>query len=138
MWMRVRVSFAFYLSKDGQQYSLLFLELQKPHPGHTVWPARETGRPLGSQKHYGGIARRREISMSLLSRRSIQVGPDHSGLGRSNYSSLPSFALKLLKYSHACHQADPNLSDHLWPPGNFPCPALLLLQRRATDYNCLL
>jgi hypothetical protein len=47
--MRVRVSFAFYLSKDGQQYSLLFLELQKPHPGHTVWLDRETDNPSVAQ-----------------------------------------------------------------------------------------
>lgn len=39
---------------------LTFLGLQTPHPGHIVWPARETGRHLGSQKHCEGKAGRKE------------------------------------------------------------------------------
>ena len=67
---------------------LTFLGLQKPHPGHKVWPARETGRHLGSQKHCEGKAGRREASVSLQSSRYIQVAPRPlSGTGGGNSST---------------------------------------------------
>ena len=75
-------------SSRGRQGSLLFLGLQKPHPGHKVWPARETGRHLGSQKHCEGKAGRREPSVSLQSSRYIQVAPRPlSGTGGGNSST---------------------------------------------------
>lgn len=54
---------------------LTFLGLQKPHPGHKVWPARETGRHLGSQKHCEGKAVQSHIFHSVLAPRTHQLSP---------------------------------------------------------------
>ena len=65
-------------------------ELQKPHPGHIVWPARETGRHLGSQKHYEGRARRKESlsEEAVHVHKSFQVGlRPLSGTGGYNPST---------------------------------------------------